>query len=255
MSLFLQTVPDATGPLARIEPRCKLAAAGFAIIVWICLRNPSAMLAAFALSLFLLIASGIPRAWLFVKLSLVFAALMPFLLVVPFVVQEGRTVFEWRFLRATDDGIVLAYTLVLRAAGIACWAMWLLATTTWTDGFHAARRLGMPRRVASVLLLSHRHIGVMFAELQTVRRAMRIRGFDNRMDGYSIRTLGQLIGGFFVRGADRAEAVHAAMRSRGFAGELPVLRKPAIRRSDVLFLVSVFVLFASILLFDLFLRR
>jgi cobalt/nickel transport system permease protein len=68
------------------------------------------------------------------------------------------------------------------------------------------------------MVLTHRYIFVLGAELSRLRTALRVRGFRNRASRHSYRTVGHVAGTLLVRGYERAERVGQAMRCRGFDG-------------------------------------
>src|SRR5262245_16927519 len=108
-------------------------------------------------------------------------ALLPFLIVVPFTVDSGSSLWEWRFLRVTDVGVWAAVALAMKTVALVTLALTLLATAPLHATLNAAARLGVPRLLVHVTLLTYRYTFVLLDELNRLRIAVRVRGFRNAM--------------------------------------------------------------------------
>jgi cobalt/nickel transport system permease protein len=126
--------------------------------------------------------------------------------------------------------ILLKFLLTISAALI------LIATTSFPGVCQALRRLGVPALFVSQLLFLYRYLFVLLEETMRIVRARDLRSFGKR--GLGANTAVRIIGALFLRTVERAERVYRAMLSRGFRGELPVLRRTALRPADVLFLFA-----------------
>ena len=71
-------------------------------------------------------------------------------------------------------------------------------------------------------------------EFARLRTALRVRGFRNRADLHSYRTIGQVAGTLLVRSHERSERVGQAMRCRGFDGQFRSLTQFHTAARDVL---------------------
>jgi cobalt/nickel transport system permease protein len=113
----------------------------------------------------------------------------------------------------------------------------LLIASTGMDGVATAlARLGMPRVLATQLLLLYRYAFVLVAEVGRVLRAHSLRAPDHPRPRW--RTAGSLLGELLLRSLARAERVHAAMLCRGFDGEIRVVGPARIAFRDVAFVVA-----------------
>ena len=244
MASTLQAIPQAGG---TFEPRAILVGLAFAFILLIFAQSIFTILAATAFIVVPMAMANVSARWILPRLGIMLASSSPFLLAVPIFTETGGTIAQWGRLRITDAGLQAAAVLLFRATAITLWVLYMLATTKWAEGVHAARRLGLPRDPAAILILAHRQFHMLHGELNRIRIAVRTRGFRNRMDRHSCRTIGHLIGGLFVRGFDRSEKLHRAMLMRGFTGDLPSLRRTRFRRRDGIFILAA-CLFHSFLL-------
>jgi cobalt/nickel transport system permease protein len=139
----------------------------------------------------------------------------------PFVLSEGAVSFASLLLR-----------FVLCAAAV----FLLAATTRFAEIVRALRRLGMPRPLATQLLLAHRYFFVLGEEAGRMVRAHALRVPGGRLPGPRIaaRLLAQLL----LRSLGRAERLFAAMACRGFDGDLAAAGSSRLRARDVAFVAG-----------------
>ena len=98
--------------------------------------------------------------------------------------------------------------------------------------------IGMPPRLAQLLQMTVRYIGLFNDEYHRLRRAMRVRGFRPASNRHSWRSLGNLLGMLLVRSLERAERVRWAMACRGFSGKLLANEATALSGRDFGFLAT-----------------
>ena len=137
--------------------------------------------------------------------------------------------------------ILLKFLLTISAALI------LIATTSFPGVCQALRKLGAPALFVSQLLFLYRYLFTLLEETMRIVRARDMRSFGKR--GTGARVAARIIGVLFLRTVERAERVYQAMLSRGFRGEVPVLRRSGIGAADILFLL---VTIAGLAVFRLF---
>jgi len=115
-------------------------------------------------------------------------------------------------------------------------AFLLIATTSFQGLCLGLQRIGAPRVLTVQLLFLHRYIFVLGGEAVRLVRARALRSFGRR--GLGVRVFGSLVGHLLVRTLARAQRIHLAMLSRGFDGEIRMLRplKPGL--AEVLFTLS-----------------
>lgn len=128
-------------------------------------------------------------------------------------------------------GGVLGFATILAKFGLSLSAALLLVATTGFDQVCVAlRRVGVPRALVTQLLLTHRYLFVLGEEAGRSLRARAFRSPDRPRP--SLREAGALLGQLLVRALSRAERIHAAMRCRGFDGDLPLSRGWRLGRAD-----------------------
>ena len=240
MSLAVEYLATRDSLLARCDPRWRLAAFGLAILGVAFLLRPMPLVVALVFAVTLAVVGRVPGRWYRTRLATLLVALVPFLAVLPFTVDRGDRLWEWRFLHVTDAGLVAAGVLAMKTVALVTLALTLLASAPLHVTLAAAGRLGVPRLFVQLTLLTYRYVFLLLDELNRLRVALRVRGFRNAMTGHAYRTVGQVTGTLIVRGADRADRVAQAMRCRGFDGHFRTTTKFRTRPADaVMFLLIV----------------
>ena len=82
-----------------------------------------------------------------------------------------------------------------------------------------------------------------------VVRARALRSFGGR--GLGIRVFASVIGHLLLRTLQRAQRIHLAMLSRGFDGEVRMLRPLHFRVTDVVFILGWWAAFAVMRIYNL----
>ncbi|MFA6147793.1 MAG: cobalt ECF transporter T component CbiQ [bacterium] len=126
--------------------------------------------------------------------------------------------------------ILVKFALTISAA------LLLIATTSFPGICRGLRRLGLPALFVSQLLFLYRYLFVLLEEAMRVVRARDMRSFGNR--GAGVRVFVRIVGTLFLRTVERAERIYGAMLARGFRGELPSMRREALRPADAVFVLA-----------------
>ncbi|MCL2254279.1 MAG: cobalt ECF transporter T component CbiQ [Lachnospiraceae bacterium] len=172
------------------------------------------------------------------------------LIVLPFCLLAGITnvIFE-RTTAFTVGSIAISFgvlslaTIMLKMYLCVMAALFLIATTKITDLTKELRRLHIPMIFVIILEMTFRYIGVLFEELYSMATAYKLRSGSKK--GVNIKHIGSFLGQLLLRGFDRAERIHTAMRCRGYTLYQVAPRRRKISGLDIFTLV--FVCFMSIL--------
>ncbi len=155
--------------------------------------------------------SGIPMGTCFHKLRFMLPLVLtvglfnPFFDRAPYLMLGGLTV---------SGGVVSMVTLLLKGT-LCLTASFLLMATTRIDALCAAlRKLHVPGRFLTLLLLTYRYVGVLTEEAAVMSDAYALRAPGQR--GVHHRAWGPFLGQLLLRSMDRAEELYAAMRLRGY---------------------------------------
>ena len=137
------------------------------------------------------------------------------------------------------SGAETAVVLFCKAAALVLLGLVVLATAPLDANLKAARALYVPGLLVQLTLLSYRYVFVLVDELSRLRIALRVRGYRNRANLHSYRTIGAVTGTLLVRGWERGERVGHAMRCRGFDGRFRSLSEFHTTIADVLMFLVV----------------
>jgi cobalt/nickel transport system permease protein len=239
MTLAFTPPPRTVSPFSRLDPRWKLAALTLAGLVAAAVHTPRGAAAALVGALVLAFLSRLPLGWSAMRLApvLLFVALFA----VPLIFFPTKTALVWRFgpAIASLSGVETALILLCKAVAIVLLALVVLATAPLDATLKAAHALHIPGLLVQLTLLSYRYLFVLAEELGRMRIALRVRGYRNRMNLHSYRTIGVVMGTLLVRGWERGERVGHAMRCRGFDGRFRSLSEFRTTAADLLMFFSV----------------
>lgn len=126
--------------------------------------------------------------------------------------------------------IMLRFVLTVGAALTlaACTGMYRLCASL--------EQMGLPRVFVTQLLLLYRYLFVVTDEGTRMMRSLELRSAG--LPSLRLRVYGPLVGHLFLRSMARAERVYRAMVSRGFDGEIKIIRKASFHFADWVFLVG-----------------
>ncbi|MBK1706732.1 cobalt ECF transporter T component CbiQ [Halochromatium glycolicum] len=221
----------ARGPIQTLDPRARiLAVIGFAGVV-ILLDQPVALGVALALALTVAALARLPLRRTLRQLAAMDAFVLLMLLMLPFT-TPGHALFALGPLTASAEGLRLAVDIALTANAILLMLLALVGELDPVVIGHALHRLRMPTVLVQLLQFTVRYVGLIDAELDRMRIAMRARGFVPGTNWHTYRSLGYALGMLLVRSLERAERVLCAMKCRGFSGRFPVLDTLHFRRID-----------------------
>jgi cobalt/nickel transport system permease protein len=233
--------PITTGsPLARLDPRWKLATVGVSALIFALLRTLPAIAASATVVVVTLIAARPSRTWLMGRMGLFAFFLGPFLLLMP--LTQGHD--GWRQMPIVG----------LRALALFGSTLVVLGTTPFPETLAAAQSLGVPPLVARLMMMSWRYVYLLADEFGRIRTALRSRGFRATPTRHGYRTVGNVVGAILVRGANRADRVADAMHCRGFEGRFRTLTSFRTRWHDVAFAATGASMAVVLLVWDSFLR-
>ena len=134
-------------------------------------------------------------------------------------------------------GVLSMATILLKMYLCVMAALMLVATTPFTDLAVQLRRLGIPVIFVMVFEMTFRYIGVLLEEVFSMITAYKLR--CGKKKSLKMRHTGHFAGQLLLRGFDRAERVHSAMRCRGYSlKHIPPARRKICGR-DILALTAI----------------
>jgi len=151
-------------------------------------------------------------------------------------ISYGDVLWQWGPFELTTGGIHKSVILLLRA-WLAVSLMILLVNTTPFDRLLASlRSFRVPPLFVLLLSFFYRYLYLLWDEGERMQRARNLRYFGGRWTA-QVPILGRMVSTLFLRSYQRAERVQMAMLSRGWDGEVRVVRSQPLRNRDKLVLL------------------
>ncbi len=242
---YLDTLSYKTTFVHRLDPRIKILVS-FTFILFV-VSFPkyelSSLLPFFIYPVFLLTAGEIPfraiaKKVLFISPFAIFIGIFNPLLDTSVIVKP--------FGVPVTGGWISFFTIILKFILTVSTALLLIAVTSFPGICEALERLRFPKIFVIQLLFLYRYLFVLLQESLRMMRAREARSFGKK--GKEMKTFVRLISVLLIRSVDRAERIYQAMVSRGFRGEIRVLKRHRLRFYDILFAIisiSMFYLFRN----------
>ncbi len=229
---YLDTLSYKKTFVHALDPRVKILVS-FAFILFVVSLPKyelSALTPFFIYPVFLLTAGGIPfnaiaKKVLFISPFAVFIGIFNPLLDTAVVMQ----VFSW----SVTGGWISFFSIIVKFILTVSTALLLIAVTSFPGICESLERLRLPKIFVIQLLFLYRYLFVLLQESLTMIRAREARSFGKK--GREIKTFIRLISVLLIRSVERAERIYQAMVSRGFRGEIRVLKKHKLGYYDILF--------------------
>ena len=147
-------------------------------------------------------------------------------------------------------GILSLVTILLKMYLCVMAALLLVATTPFVELATQLRRLHVPLIFVMVFEMTYRYVGVLLEEVYSMTTAYKLRSGTRK--ALEMRHMGSFVGHLLLRGFDRAERVHAAMRCRGYSlYHIPPQRR-RFKGSDALALAIIGLASMILRVFDFF---
>jgi cobalt/nickel transport system permease protein len=112
-------------------------------------------------------------------------------------------------------GVLSLATILLKMYLCVMAALLLVATTPFIELAAQLRRLRVPMVFVMIFEMTFRYIGVLLEEVHSMTTAYKLR--SGNKNALEMKHVGSFAGQILLRGFDRAERIHAAMRCRGYS--------------------------------------
>jgi cobalt/nickel transport system permease protein len=206
---------------SRVSPWTKLLTLVFIVAVITLTRNLLLLGGLYIAMVVLYARAGLPLrklvAWYTLPVVFVFSLIGILMWSEPGVPLASAGVFGFT-LTLTDNGLLLAVTLLLKALiSITC-SLFILMTTRYQHVTGMIAKL-FPSPLDQVFLMTYRFLFLTLAMTASLLKSVRSRGGGLLR---SLRIQGRLFAGIFalvfIRSFEQGERVHRAMTARGFSG-------------------------------------
>ncbi|ADD67106.1 cobalt ABC transporter, inner membrane subunit CbiQ [Denitrovibrio acetiphilus DSM 12809] len=239
---YIDELARQQSPVHSVEPLAKLITTLFFIITVVSFdRYSLTPLFPFLLFPVVMISVGGLPLWYIVKSVLI---------VSPFAVLVGifnpiidHSVVAHVFGVDITGGWLSFLSILLRFVLTVSSVLVLISLTGFNSVCGALERLRVPKPFVVQLMFLYRYLFLLVEEAGRMIMARTLRSFG-RGDGFRVYT--SLLGHLLLRAMDRAQRIHLAMYSRGFSGNIHMIKRSRFGLKDALFViiwVSIFILF------------
>lgn len=212
----------------RLDPRVKITFTMIYVITLFLARNPYLYFAAFMVLGAYVIFSKVPAKFILKGLKSIWLMVLFMVLMTLFTVNGVNVLFEWKFLRITDTGLVSAIYLGLRFVFLIIGSSMLTYTTTptvLTDGLEKMcgwmKKIHVPvHEFAMIMSIAMRFIPILVEELDKIMKAQTARGVDFNEGNIFVRLkkLMPIMIPLFISAIRRSEELALAMDARCYHG-------------------------------------
>ncbi len=153
-----------------------------------------------------------------------------------------RTFGPWRIpatLGVTREGLLTAATFLLRVLPSVAAVLWLTLSTLWTDLLRALRALRVPPIFLQIAGMTVRYTHVLLRAAQETNLGKRARTLCRAPLAAEQRWTGSRIAASWEKSLNMMEEVDAAMRARGFSGDVRFPPQARLRGADKAFVAGV----------------
>jgi energy-coupling factor transport system permease protein len=171
----------------RLDPRTKLAFVALAFLLVLVFNDPRYLAAIFCATIIAALLSGPAAKKLFGFATVLLPVLLATIVLWPLFEQSGDPLFQWRFIRITDIGVLFALAMAQRIVIPSLAALLLFLTTRRRDVVAGLVRIGLPYQVGFGITIAFGFIPALVGIGQTIVEAQRARGLAIGEGGIFVR--------------------------------------------------------------------
>ncbi len=240
---YLDTLAYKNTFVHRLDPRIKLVTT--IVFIFMVVSFPkyelSKLIPFFIFPVFMSAAGEIPAGFILKKLLFV----SPFVLFVAIFNPVFDTAAMYNLYGIElSGGWVSCISIMIRFILTISAALLLVATTSFPGVCRALERLFVPKVFVVQLFFLYRYLFVLAEETMRIVRAINMRTFGRKK--YGLKIFIGTIGLLFVKTVERSERIYHSMCSRGFKGEIRLLKRDKTGFTDIMFAVisiAIFIIF------------
>jgi len=196
----------------------------------------------------LLFLSKIPLSYLLKRSAVVIPFVFFITLFIPFL-KEGEVLRQFSFgtinLSLSREGLMIAWNVLIKSYLSIVVIIIMVSSGNFADLLKGLERMGVPSLFIMVISFMYRYLFIIGGTLTAMKNAK-----DSRSVGgarwLQTRALGNMVGTLFIRSYERGEKVYLAMCARGFDGTVKTMAEAKLKRVDIIFISTSFILLSAI---------
>lgn len=219
---------NADSVIHRLDPRVKIIFTLVYVITLFFARNPFLYLAAFLMLAAYIKLSHVPLKFIIKGLKALGMIILFTVVINLFTVKGVEVLFEWKFIRITETGLMSAIYLGFRLVFMIIGSSMMTYTTTpnaLTDGLEKMlgwlKKLNVPvHEFAMIMSIALRFVPILIEELDKIMKAQMARGIDFKEGTLFVRLrkLMPIMIPLFVSAVRRSNELALAMDARCYHG-------------------------------------
>ena len=212
--------------LHRLDPRVKFIGTVLYIVSLFLCRNWGYLFAALILMIVILL-SKVPFKYMIRGLRAILFILL-FTMILNIFLTPGTILWQWRFLKITEEGLRTAFVMAVRLILLILGASVMTLTTTpnkltgaMESLFRPLSRIGVPvHEIAMMMSIALRFIPILLEETDKIMKAQMARGADFESGGlfHRVKSMVPLLVPLFISAFRRANDLALAMEARCYHG-------------------------------------
>ncbi len=236
-----------------LDPRVKIGGL-FLYIITVVSTNPESypsFLLYALLILLLLFLSKIPPSYVFKRSAVVVPFVLLTTIFIPFL-KEGEVLWQVSFgtinLSVSREGLMIAWNVLIKSYLSILAIIIMVSSGNMANLLKGLERMGVPSLLIMVISFMYRYLFVIGGTLTSMKNAKDSRSVGGARWLHT-RALGNMVGTLFIRSYERGEKVYLAMCARGFEGRIKTMGDSRLKRIDVVFISTSFILLLSVFIF------
>lgn len=233
-AIFAEDLARSDGMLQRFDPRVKLTGALALIVACVASRRLIVLVALLLLACLLAIRSRVPlktlliRVWLAV-LGFTGLIALPAIFLTPGAVLAHVPGVNWPI---TMQGLRSAAFLILRAEAAGSFSLLLILCTPWVQVLKSLRFFRVPAVFVLIAGMTYRYLFLLLQTAEEMFEARRARLVGILQPSDRRRLLAGTVGVLLDKSLHLSSEVHAAMRARGYRGDVYLLEDRRMAPAD-----------------------
>ena len=232
-ALISEQVAERRGFLQQFDPRVRLIGTVLLVMAVLLCRRLDVLAGLFGLALVLAIASQVRLATLakgvwWIVLGFTGLIAIPALFTTP-----GDPLLAMPLsLTITQQGVRTALLLILRVETAVTLTTIFVLCTRWTHVLKALRSLGVPAEVITMLAMTHRYVFLLIETANQMFESRESRTVGKLSESLRRSVTARTAGVLLSKSMDVSYDVYLAMMSRGFRGDIRLLKEFRLKARD-----------------------
>lgn len=221
MKLAIDRYAYLNSPIHRWSQKYKIVGLLGLIFAFSFIRSLVLLPIIIAITIIIFSLSRLPLSYLLSRLRYPGYFILAVVCLLPFVAGD-TVIWQWGWLSLRWEGCQETLLIVVRFFCIITISLVLFGTATIIKSIKSLRDLGLPQVILDMTLLTYRYLEELGEMLNTMQKAMKLRGFNPHLfNCRQLEILTRLVGSLIVRSYERSIRIYQAMILRGYGCKIP----------------------------------